>query len=156
MERIIEEKEEKIRILESKLEECQENENAILARYTKEIEELNVELEQERKSAKEGLVALAELGKSQEEMFSSSIYEVENLMKTAILGNSKGDFEELELSTAEMKRSIPKSRRLTRNVTSLTKEPEKLKEIASTKQVLRKKTSLTRVAQPRFTKRGTQ
>ena len=156
MERIIEQKNEEIRILESRLEECQENENAILARYTKEIEKLNIELEQERRSAQEGILALAEVGKSQEEMLSSSIYEVEKLMKTAILGNGKGDFEGLELSTAEMKKTIPQSKRLTRNVTSLIKESEKFKDITPTRQASRKKISLAGAVQSRFTKEGTE
>lgn len=145
-------KEEEILELECRLRECQENENAMLTDYNREIEDLNLQLEQERKSAKEGLLALAEFGKSQEEMFTSSIYEVEKLMKGMILGNNSKEenLELLELKPAEVKKTLPQTKRLTRNITSLTKESEQLPSAA---QASRKKMPLARTAQPRIGKR---
>jgi len=148
MEIKLKEKDEIIVELERQLEECQEHENTILANYSKEIEGLNIQLEQERQSAKEGLVALAELGKSQEEMFANSIYEVEKLMKDMFMTNSREEIQEKEL-----KKTIPQPKRLTRNITSLVKESQEANQV---KQAPQKKPTPSRAAQPRFTNRDTQ
>lgn len=124
-------KDEKITELEGKLEECQQYENAILAAYNKEIEELNVQLEHERNSAKESLVALAELGKSQEEMFSNSIREVEQIVKD--IAQEGGRKKEQDTRPTEVRKIMSQPKRLTRNVTSLSKESQQPQEAAAPK-----------------------
>eukprot|EP00826_Nyctotherus_ovalis_P054844 TRINITY_DN7222_c0_g1_i1.p2 TRINITY_DN7222_c0_g1~~TRINITY_DN7222_c0_g1_i1.p2 ORF type:complete len:150 (-),score=65.29 TRINITY_DN7222_c0_g1_i1:102-551(-) len=142
-------KDEKITELEGKLEDCQQYENAILAAYNKEIEELNVQLEHERNSAKESLAALAELGKSQEEMFSNSIREVEQIVKDK--AQEGGRKKELDIQAVEVKKIMSQPKRLTRNVTSLSKEPEQLQEMA-----VQKKSPPSKAAQPQTNKKEVQ